>query len=141
METRFLGNSGFKVPVLSLGTVTFGGKVEDFGGTTVDDARRIVDVCLDAGLNMFDSADGYAGGASEEILGQAIEGRRALTARQRGRRARGPTGSSHTNAFLVSPVQGTSFHPLSASSTQSSLLTLLGSPGSHAVKRAGPAWL
>lgn len=76
METRFLGRSGIKVPALTLGTVTFGGKVEDFGGTTVEAARRLVDVCLEHGLNMFDSADGYAGGASEEILGQAIRGRR-----------------------------------------------------------------
>ncbi len=76
MENRFLGNSGFKVPAFTLGTVTFGGKVEDFGGTTAEAARRLVDVCLDHGLNMFDSADGYAGGASEEILGHAIQGRR-----------------------------------------------------------------
>ncbi len=76
METRFLGNSGFKVPVLSLGTVTFGGKIEDFGGTTADEARRLVDICLDHGLNCFDSADGYAGGESEEFLGKAIAGRR-----------------------------------------------------------------
>ncbi|HRE25225.1 MAG TPA: aldo/keto reductase [Anaerolineales bacterium] len=76
METRFLGNSGFKVPVLSLGTVTFGGKTEDFGGTGVAEATRLVDICVDAGLNLFDSADGYARGASEEILGQAIKGRR-----------------------------------------------------------------
>lgn len=61
MENRFLGNSGFKVPAFTLGTVTFGGKVEDFGGTTAEAARRLVDVCLDHGLNMFDSADGYAG--------------------------------------------------------------------------------
>ncbi len=76
METRFLGRSGFKVPVLSLGTVTFGGKTEDFGGTGVAEATRLVDLCIDAGLNLFDSADGYARGASEEILGQAIKGRR-----------------------------------------------------------------
>lgn len=77
MENRFLGHSGFTVPAFTLGTVTFGGKVEDFGGTTAEAARRLVDVCLDHGLNMFDSADGYAGGASEEILGHAIQGRRA----------------------------------------------------------------
>ncbi len=76
METRFLGNSGFKVPVLSLGTATFGGKAEGFGNTGVAEATRLVDICLEAGLTMFDSADGYSGGAAEEILGQAIKGRR-----------------------------------------------------------------
>jgi aryl-alcohol dehydrogenase-like predicted oxidoreductase len=79
MEYRLLGKSGFKVPVLSLGTATFGG-VNDFfntfGATEVDAARRLVDVCLENGLNMFDSADGYSNGQSEQILGEAIRGRR-----------------------------------------------------------------
>jgi aryl-alcohol dehydrogenase-like predicted oxidoreductase len=79
MEWRLLGKSGFKVPVLTLGTATFGGRNDFFNAfnqTLADDARRLVDVCLDAGLNMFDSADGYSKGAAEEILGQAIKGRR-----------------------------------------------------------------
>jgi aryl-alcohol dehydrogenase-like predicted oxidoreductase len=79
MEYRQLGKSGFMVPVLSLGTGTFGGKGEFFkgwGATDVAEATRLVDVCLDAGLTMFDSADGYSNGAAEEILGQAIKGRR-----------------------------------------------------------------
>lgn len=76
MEYRLLGKSGFKVPVLSLGTVTFGGKQEAFGSTDAREARRLIDICLEAGLNMFDSADGYSGGAAEEVLGQAIKGRR-----------------------------------------------------------------
>ena len=79
MEYRQLGGSGFKVPVLTLGTGTFGGKGELFsawGGSGVNEARRLVDICLDAGLTMFDSADVYSGGAAEEILGQAIAGRR-----------------------------------------------------------------
>src|SRR5215213_9426903 len=79
MEYRTLGRSGFKVPVLSLGTGTFGGGGEFFkawGRTDVAEATRLVDVCLDAGLTMFDSADVYSGGAAEEILGQAIKGRR-----------------------------------------------------------------
>jgi len=79
MEFRQLGGSGFKVPVFSLGTGTFGGRGELFkswGGTDVKDATRLVDVCLEAGLNMFDSADVYSGGAAEEILGAAIKGRR-----------------------------------------------------------------
>jgi aryl-alcohol dehydrogenase-like predicted oxidoreductase len=79
MEYRQLGRSGFKVPVLSMGTATFGGGGEMFkawGTTDVDGAKRIVDVCLEAGLTMFDSADGYSAGLAEEILGKAIAGRR-----------------------------------------------------------------
>jgi aryl-alcohol dehydrogenase-like predicted oxidoreductase len=78
MEFRRLGASGFTVPVLSFGTGTFGGKGEFFqawGETDVAEARRLVDICLDAGLNMFDSADIYSGGAAEQILGEALKGR------------------------------------------------------------------
>src|SRR4029079_18040263 len=79
MEYRQLGGSGFKVPALSLGTGTFGGGNEFFkswGSTDVAAASRLVDVCLEAGTTMFDSADVYSGGLAEEILGQAIKGRR-----------------------------------------------------------------
>ena len=79
MEYRHLGRSGFKVPVLSLGTGTFGGSNEFFkawGDTDVQGATRLVDICLDAGLSMFDSADIYSNGAAEEVLGGAIKGRR-----------------------------------------------------------------
>ena len=79
MEFRQLGGSGFKVPVLSLGTGTFGGSGEFFkawGSSGVEEATRLVDLCLEAGLNMFDSADVYSKGMAEEILGKAIKGRR-----------------------------------------------------------------
>ena len=79
MEYRQLGRSGFKVPELSLGTGTFGGQGELFkawGASDVAEATRLVDICLEAGLTMFDSADVYSGGKAEEILGQAIKGRR-----------------------------------------------------------------
>lgn len=79
MELRQLGRSGLCVPVLCYGTGTFGGRGEMFsawGTTEVDEARRLVDVCLEAGVNMFDTADGYSAGRSEEILGEAIKGRR-----------------------------------------------------------------
>ena len=79
METRQLGGSGFRVPLLSLGTGTFGGTTQIFkawGATGVDDATRMVDIALEAGLNMFDSADMYSKGDSEVVLGQAIKGRR-----------------------------------------------------------------
>ncbi|MGX2997300.1 aldo/keto reductase [Streptomyces sp. JNUCC 64] len=79
MEYRRLGASGLKVPVLSFGAGTFGGRGPLFGAwgdTGVREARRLVDVCLDAGVTMFDTADVYSGGASEEVLGEAIKGRR-----------------------------------------------------------------
>lgn len=79
MEFRQLGGSGLKVPVLSFGTGTFGGGGEFFkawGASDVTEATRLVDICLEAGLNMFDSADVYSQGMAEEILGQAIKGRR-----------------------------------------------------------------
>ena len=80
MEFRQLGHSGLKVPVLSFGTGTFGGKGDFFaawGNSDVAEATRLVDICLDAGVNFFDTADVYSRGASEEILGKAIAGRRS----------------------------------------------------------------
>lgn len=79
MEHRQLGGSGLKVPVLSFGTATFGGGNEFFkawGSTQTDEATRMVDLCLDAGVNFFDTANGYSDGLSETILGKAIAGRR-----------------------------------------------------------------
>ncbi len=79
MEYRQLGRSGLKVPVLSYGTATFGGSNEFFkkwGATDVKEASRLVDLCLDHGVNLFDTANVYSQGASEEILGGAIKGRR-----------------------------------------------------------------
>jgi aryl-alcohol dehydrogenase-like predicted oxidoreductase len=79
MEYRTLGNSGLKVSALSFGAGTFGGSTEFFkawGDTNADEAKRIVDLCLDAGVNLFDTADIYSLGASEEILGKAIAGKR-----------------------------------------------------------------
>ena len=79
MEYRQLGGSGLKVSALSFGTATFGGGNAFFhawGNTDVIEARRMVDICLEAGVNLFDTADVYSGGLSEEILGKAIAGRR-----------------------------------------------------------------
>jgi aryl-alcohol dehydrogenase-like predicted oxidoreductase len=79
MEHRLLGRSGLNVPVLSFGTATFGGGNEffkAFGTSGVAEATRLVDLCLDAGVNLFDTADFYSQGLSEEILGQAIAGKR-----------------------------------------------------------------
>jgi len=79
VDYRLLGRSGLKVPALSFGTATFGGGNDFFkawGSTDADGARRLVDVCLDAGANLFDTADVYSHGLAEEILGAAISGRR-----------------------------------------------------------------
>jgi len=79
MEYRLLGRSGLKVPALTFGCGTFGGRGEFFrawGNVEAREAARMVDICLEAGVNMFDSADVYSGGASEGVLGAAIKGRR-----------------------------------------------------------------
>ena len=79
METRFLGRSGLKVSALGFGAGTFGGKGPLFsawGNTDVTEARRMIDLSLDAGLTFFDTADVYSDGASESILGEALRGRR-----------------------------------------------------------------
>jgi len=79
MEYRQLGASGLRVPVLSFGTATFGGSGDFFkawGATQGEEARRLVDICLDAGVNLFDTANVYSAGMSEEILGKAIGGKR-----------------------------------------------------------------
>jgi aryl-alcohol dehydrogenase-like predicted oxidoreductase len=79
MEYRLLGGSGLKVPALSFGTGTFGGATEFFkawGSTEIAEARRLVDICLEAGVNLFDTADIYSDGRSEEVLGKALESRR-----------------------------------------------------------------
>jgi aryl-alcohol dehydrogenase-like predicted oxidoreductase len=79
MEFRQLGHSGLQIPVLSFGTGTFGGGTEFFkawGSSDVAEATRLVDICLEAGVNLFDTADVYSRGLSEEILGKAIAGKR-----------------------------------------------------------------
>ncbi|HEY3871719.1 MAG TPA: aldo/keto reductase [Actinocrinis sp.] len=78
MEYRTLGASGLRVSVLTMGTMTFGGrdKFRQVGSTDVDEARLQVDMCLEAGVNLIDTADVYSDGLAEEIVGQVIKGRR-----------------------------------------------------------------
>jgi aryl-alcohol dehydrogenase-like predicted oxidoreductase len=79
MDYRQLGKSGLRVPVLSFGAGTFGGTgplFSHWGTSDANEARRLVHICLDAGVNLFDTADVYSNGASEEVLGEAIKGRR-----------------------------------------------------------------
>jgi aryl-alcohol dehydrogenase-like predicted oxidoreductase len=112
MDYRQLGASGFKVPVLCLGTGTFGGRGEFFkawGGSDVAEATRLVDICLEAGLTMFDSADGYSGGAAEEILGQAIRRRRdqvIISTKGTFRAGPGPNDVGSSRFHLIRAVEG-----------------------------------
>jgi aryl-alcohol dehydrogenase-like predicted oxidoreductase len=79
MEYRRLGASGLRVPALSFGTATFGGSndfFKGFGDTDAKGAARLIDICLDHGISMFDSADVYSDGQAETILGEAIKGKR-----------------------------------------------------------------
>ena len=77
MEYRQLGRSGLRVSTLALGTATFGGRggLALWGDTDVTGARRLLDTCVEAGINLVDTADAYSGGLSEEILGEALQGR------------------------------------------------------------------
>jgi aryl-alcohol dehydrogenase-like predicted oxidoreductase len=112
MEYRQLGGSGLKVPVLSLGTGTFGGGGELFkawGQTDVAEATRLVDICLDAGLTMFDSADIYSQGMAEEILGEAIKGRRdklLISTKATFRAGQGPNDVGSSRYHLLKSVDG-----------------------------------
>jgi aryl-alcohol dehydrogenase-like predicted oxidoreductase len=78
MDYRLLGRSGLKVSTVSFGTATFGGvgALAKWGATDAAGARRLLDICLDAGVNTVDTANAYSEGRSEEILGEAMEGRR-----------------------------------------------------------------
>ena len=78
MEYRTLGSSGLKISALTLGTMTFGGggNFAKVGDTDVSGARRQIDMCRDAGINLVDTADIYSTGGSEEIVGEVLEGRR-----------------------------------------------------------------
>lgn len=112
MEYRQLGGSGLKVPVLTFGTGTFGGKGELFkawGSSDVAEATRLIDVCLEAGLNMFDSADVYSGGAAEEILGAAVAGRRdqvLISTKATFRAGEGPNDAGSSRHHLIRSVEG-----------------------------------
>jgi aryl-alcohol dehydrogenase-like predicted oxidoreductase len=112
MDYRFLGGSGLRVPVLTLGTGTFGGKGELFkawGNTGVLEAKRLVGLCLDAGLNMFDSADIYSDGMAEGILGKAIAGRRGqvlISTKATFRSGDGPNEVGSSRFHLIRAVEG-----------------------------------
>jgi len=110
MEQRQLGGSGLLVPALTLGTGTFGGGNEFFkawGASDVAEATRLVDICLEAGVSMFDSADGYSNGMAEEILGQAIKGKRGkvlISTKGSFRRGPGPNEVGSSRHYLPRAV-------------------------------------
>ena len=111
MEYRQLGASGFMVPALSFGTATFGGEAmfEAWGASDAKEATRLVDVCLDAGLTMFDSADAYSSGMAEEILGAAIKGRRdrvIISTKSTFRVGPGPNDVGSSRYHLIQAVEG-----------------------------------
>jgi aryl-alcohol dehydrogenase-like predicted oxidoreductase len=112
MEYRQLGGSGLKVPVLTFGTGTFGGKGPLFsawGNSGAQEASRLVDICLDAGITMFDSADVYSGGEAEQILGTALAGRRdkvLISTKATFRMGEGPNDVGSSRFHLIRAVEG-----------------------------------
>ena len=111
MEYRQLGASGLRVPALSFGAGTFGGSgplFSHWGTSGAEEARRLVDICLDAGVNLFDTADVYSDGASEEVLGQAIKGRRndiLLSTKMGLPMGEGPNDAGSSRARLIAGVE------------------------------------
>jgi aryl-alcohol dehydrogenase-like predicted oxidoreductase len=112
MEYRQLGHSGLKVSALSFGAGTFGGSNEFFrawGESGVEEATRLVDVCLDAGINLFDTADVYSNGMSEEILGKAVFGKRQrvlISTKATFRMGQGPNNLGSSRHHLVESLEG-----------------------------------
>jgi aryl-alcohol dehydrogenase-like predicted oxidoreductase len=106
MQYRQLGRSGLRISTLTLGTMTFGGKGEfaDVGEADVTAARRQIDMALDAGVNLIDTADGYSNGLSEEIIGEVLRGRRnrtLLATKARFRTGDGPNDAGLSRQHLI----------------------------------------
>jgi aryl-alcohol dehydrogenase-like predicted oxidoreductase len=107
MEYRLLGRSGLKVSTITMGTMTFGGVgwAKTVGAVGVNDARRLVDICLDAGVNFIDTADVYSSGASEEILGEIIGGPRKsgvmIATKARFPMGNGPNDAGNSRYHLI----------------------------------------
>lgn len=110
MEYRQLGRSGLRISALTMGTMTFGGEgaFGDVGNTGVDEARRQIDLCLEAGVNTIDTADVYSAGRSEEIVGAAIAGRRddvVLATKVRMPMGSGPNDAGLSRHHIVSACE------------------------------------
>ena len=110
MHYRQLGRSGLRVSVLTLGTMTFGGKgvFAKTGETDLAGAKRLVDRCIEAGINLFDTADVYSWGVSEEILGAALKGRRdsvLVTTKARMKMGEGPNDAGLSRQHLIAACE------------------------------------
>jgi aryl-alcohol dehydrogenase-like predicted oxidoreductase len=106
IDTRFLGRSGLRVPVLALGTMTFGGtgRHQSMGSIQVEEASRMVDICLERGVNFFDTADVYSSGLAEEVLGKAIGTRRhdvLLATKLNGPMGDGPNDQGQSRHHII----------------------------------------
>jgi aryl-alcohol dehydrogenase-like predicted oxidoreductase len=112
MEYRLIGNAGLKVSSLCFGTGTFGGGNEFFkawGSTGVEEARRLIGICLDAGINIFDTADIYSDGLAEDIFGKAIQGRRQellISTKATFRFGKGPNDVGSSRHHLIQACEG-----------------------------------
>jgi len=112
MDYRQLGHSGLKVSALSFGAGTFGGSNEFFrawGASDVDEATRLVDICVEAGINLFDTADVYSNGLSEEVLGKAVAGRRQrvlISTKATFRMGQGPNDLGSSRHHLTESLEG-----------------------------------
>ncbi|MBM9508675.1 aldo/keto reductase [Actinacidiphila acididurans] len=111
MEYRQLGRSGLLVSTVAMGTMTFGGKgmFQDLGHTDVAGARRQIDMCLDAGVNLIDTANMYSSGTAEEILGEALAGRRdqvLISSKVRMRMGTGPNEEGVSRLHILEQVEG-----------------------------------
>jgi aryl-alcohol dehydrogenase-like predicted oxidoreductase len=112
MEYRTLGRSGLKISVMTMGTMTFGGKdpSSKVGTTTAAEAARQIDLCIDAGINLIDTANVYSAGVSEEIIGEALGGKRKgdvlIASKARMRRGNGPNDEGLSREHLIRECEG-----------------------------------
>src|SRR5438128_5915199 len=110
MEYRYLGRSGLRVSTLTFGTMTFGGRgwFANAGNTDVDEAKRLLDLAFDHGVNLLDTANVYSYGASEEVLGGALSGRRdrfLIATKARGRMGDGPNDAGLSRQQLIAQCE------------------------------------
>ena len=111
MEYRLLGRSGLKVSTLTVGTMTFGGVgwAKTVGDLGVSEAKRLVDLCLDAGVNLIDTADVYSDGKSEEIIGEILGGKRKngalIATKARFNMGPGPNDGGLSRQYLVAACE------------------------------------
>ncbi|KQV82102.1 aldo/keto reductase [Rhizobium sp. Root1220] len=111
MEYRLLGRSGLKISTLTVGTMTFGGKgwAKTVGDLGVNEARKLIDLCIDTGVNLIDTADVYSAGVSEEIIGEIMGGRRKsdvlLATKARFPMGSGPNDSGSSRYHLINACE------------------------------------